>query len=199
MIVFSPQQKVEQEDHLQLLQLTASSGMRKPIFFFFFYHGKKIKERLSQRFLITNEDTKPLFSNYVNKLYFVFGRLFGRIKQPDWWTQPQKQILNLRSVDEALIIEVNSSRNHFYLFTVCMLDEIFKEWKCPRSSVNVLCEQLFQTRLDIGGNDLHFISSFLGCRVFNICKRLICGTFKTVEQCVDFTACQRNSEIFIRK
>lgn len=80
MIFFSPQQKIEQEDHLQLLQLTASSGMRKPIFFFFFYHGKKIKERLSQRFLITNEDTKPLFSNYVNKLYFVFGRLFGRIK-----------------------------------------------------------------------------------------------------------------------
>lgn len=79
MIVFSPQQKIEQEDHLQLLQLTASSGMRKPIFFFF-YHGKKIKERLSQRFLITNEDTKPLLSNYVNKLYFVFGRLFGRIK-----------------------------------------------------------------------------------------------------------------------
>ena len=75
-------------------------------------------------------------------------------------------------MDEALIIEVNSSRNHFYLFTVCMLDEIFKEWKCPRSSVNVLCGQLFQTRLDIGGNDLRFISSFLGCRVFNICKNL---------------------------
>ena len=34
MIVLSPQQKIEQEDHLQLLQLTASSGMRKPIFFF---------------------------------------------------------------------------------------------------------------------------------------------------------------------
>ena len=81
MIVFSRQQKIEQEDHLQLLQLTASSGMRKTsCFFFFLYHGKKIKERLSQRFLITNEDTKPLFSNYVNKLYFVFGRLFGRIK-----------------------------------------------------------------------------------------------------------------------
>lgn len=80
MIVFSQQQKIEQEDHLQLLQLTASSGMRKTSCCFFFYHGKKIKERLSQRFLITNEDTKPLFSNYVNKLYFVFGRLFGRIK-----------------------------------------------------------------------------------------------------------------------
>lgn len=81
MIVFSQQQKIEQEDHLQLLQLTASSGMRKTSFFFFFsITAKKKKERLSQRFLITNEDTKPLFSNYVNKLYFVFGRLFGRIK-----------------------------------------------------------------------------------------------------------------------
>lgn len=199
MIVFSPQQKIEQEDHLQLLQLTASSGMRKTSCCFFFLSRQKNKRAVKSAFSYNKRRHKAIVFNFVNKLHFVFGRLFGRIKQPDWWTQPQKQILNLRSVDEALIIEVNSSRNHFYLFTVCMLDEIFKEWKCPRSSVNVLCGQLFQTRLDIGGNDLRFISSFLGCRVFNICKRLICGTFKTVEQCVDFTACQRNSEIFIRK
>ena len=40
MIVLSPQQKIEQEDHLQLLQLTASLGMRKPIFFFFLSRQK---------------------------------------------------------------------------------------------------------------------------------------------------------------
>ena len=80
MIVFSPQQKIEQEDHLQLLQLTASSGMRKTSCCFFFLSRQKNKRAVKSAFSYNKRRHKAIVFNFVNKLHFVFGRLFGRIK-----------------------------------------------------------------------------------------------------------------------